>query len=250
MRLFAFFGHSGTGKTTLLEKLSEQFKDEGYRVGYLKLTRHKGSFDKEGKDTFRISQKGVRKIALLHDEGSVLWEYNPRDQIDFIKKHFIGFDFLFIEGNPSIYVPKMQCIKDKMETVENDPLVLYTCSFNNEGDLHIDRDFNRIYEIVKSKAMPLLPHLDCGECGYKTCLEFARSYLKDEVKLKDCKILSKNAVSVWVDGKRIEMKSFVQDFLGSTIIGALSSLRGFEEGGHIRIRVDMETLKNLKKEGI
>ncbi|GEM_PF-515767 len=247
MRIFSFFGHSNTGKTALIEKLVERLNEEGYRTGYLKLTRHKGPFDAEGKDTYRIFKKGVKRIALLHEKGSVLWNYSVEDMVEFIKRHFQGVDFLLIEGNAPIAVPKAQCIKMGEEKVK-DPLLLFTCSYDNAGDFHLEKDFDRIYDVVLKKSMPLLPHIDCEECGFKTCRDFAKAYLKNEVKLKDCRVLSQNAVVVRVDGKRIEIKSFVQDFLGSTILGALSSLKGFEEGGKIQITIDPQSLKALKME--
>lgn len=42
---------SGTGKTTLLEKLIAELKRRGYRVGAMKHDAHQFDIDREGKDS-------------------------------------------------------------------------------------------------------------------------------------------------------------------------------------------------------
>lgn len=243
MRIFNVFGYSNTGKTYLIEKLLQRLNEENYTLGYLKLTKHKGPFDKEGKDTFRTFKKGAKRIGLLHSEGFVIWRYdgNIRDESMFIREHFNGVHYLIIEGKTNLAVPKIKCLGDG-DKVEDDHLILGYCSMKGDGFLHPEKDFRVIYNMVREKSMPLLPHIDCGECGYPTCKDFAVDYLSGRVKLSDCKILSENAVIVRVSGKRIEIKSFVQEFLGNTILGALSSLRGFEPNGEIVIKINPEAI--------
>ncbi len=249
MRLFAVYGNSNTGKTTLITNLIKALKDEGKKVAYLKLTKHKGPFDVEGKDTQRARNNGADKIALVHDKGVVLWDYTKKPHLaDFIRRNFLSFDFVLIEGNAELAVTRIKCIS-KEEEKDSDKLVLYYCSFADVKDtLHPERDFARILSIVKERSVPLLPHLDCAECGFPKCKEFLHNYLDGRVKMRDCKVLYENAVVVRVNGRRIEMKSFVQNFIGSTILGALSSLRGFEKAGTVDIKIDVNALLSLKEE--
>ena len=248
MRLFAVYGNSNTGKTTLTTNLIKALKDEGKKVAYLKLTKHKGPFDAEGKDTQRARNSGADKIGLVHDRGVVLWDYTKKPHLaDFVRKNFLSFDFLLIEGNVELAVPRIKCIS-KEEEKDSDELVLYHCSFADIKDtLHPVRDFDKLLSVVKKRSVPLLPHLDCAECGFPTCKEFLHNYLEGRVKMRDCKVLYENAVVVRVNGRRIEMKYFVQEFVGSTILGALSALRGFEHSGNVEIKIDVNALMTLKE---
>ncbi len=248
MRLFTVYGNSNTGKTTLLTNIIKALKNEGKKVAYLKLTKHKGPFDVEGKDTQRARDNGADKIGLVHDRGVVLWDYTKKPHlVDLIRRNFLSFDFVLIEGNAELAVTRIKCIS-KEEEKDSDELVLYYCSFADIKDtLHPVRDFARILSIVKERSVPLLPHLDCAECGFPTCKEFLQNYLEGRVKIRDCKVLYENAVVVRVNGKRIEMKSFVQEFVGSTILGALSVLRGFEYSGNVEIKIDVNALLTLKE---
>ena len=49
-------------------------------------------------------------------------------------------------------------------------------------------------EIEKNKTIDLLPNLNCGACGYKTCTDFASAVDIDKAELKKC-IHAKKAVT-------------------------------------------------------
>ena len=45
--------------------------------------------------------------------------------------------------------------------------------------VEVDPHIQRIYDV--------LPHADCGACGYPTCMEFAKAVYKGETKTDGCK---------------------------------------------------------------
>jgi len=53
---------SGTGKTTLLEKLIAELKRRGYRVGAMKHDAHQFDIDREGKDSWRLTWPWLSKM--------------------------------------------------------------------------------------------------------------------------------------------------------------------------------------------
>jgi molybdopterin-guanine dinucleotide biosynthesis protein A len=57
-------GHSGVGKTTLLEDLIKRFSAEDFSVGYYKHDAHRFLIDKEGKDTHRARSAGAGIITI------------------------------------------------------------------------------------------------------------------------------------------------------------------------------------------
>lgn len=63
-----FAGLSGTGKTTLIERLIKRFADEGIRPGYYKHDSHRFEMDREGKDTARAARAGAG-IVTINDPG-------------------------------------------------------------------------------------------------------------------------------------------------------------------------------------
>ena len=56
---------SGTGKTTYLEKLIPEFKRRGLRVAALKHDAHDFDIDREGKDSWRMTQAEVLHHSAL-----------------------------------------------------------------------------------------------------------------------------------------------------------------------------------------
>lgn len=71
--VLGFAAYSGTGKTTLIEKLVRNLKVRGLRVAVIKHDGHDFEIDREGKDSWRYTQAGAdisivssaRKTALV-----------------------------------------------------------------------------------------------------------------------------------------------------------------------------------------
>ena len=62
--LIAIIGRSKTGKTTLIEKLIEVFKYQGYRIGTVKHHLADFEFDLKGKDSWRHRQAGAEVVIM------------------------------------------------------------------------------------------------------------------------------------------------------------------------------------------
>jgi molybdopterin-guanine dinucleotide biosynthesis adapter protein len=63
--VICFVGHSGAGKTTLIERLIPALKVRGYRVGTIKRHAHPGfEIDRPGKDTWRHAQAGSDHVVI------------------------------------------------------------------------------------------------------------------------------------------------------------------------------------------
>ncbi len=70
MRLFGISGHSGMGKTTLLERLIPALAARGLVVSLVKHSHKAIEIDRPGKDSFRLREAGCREVLLL---GSERW---------------------------------------------------------------------------------------------------------------------------------------------------------------------------------
>jgi ABC-type oligopeptide transport system ATPase subunit len=62
-RVLGLAGHSGSGKTSLAERLVPALAARGLSVAYLKHDAHRFQMDKPGKDTFRVYQAGAVAVA-------------------------------------------------------------------------------------------------------------------------------------------------------------------------------------------
>ncbi|QOX78318.1 molybdopterin-guanine dinucleotide biosynthesis protein B [Trichlorobacter lovleyi] len=68
----SFVAHSGTGKTTLLEKLIPILKERGYRVGAIKHDAHRFEIDHPGKDSHRLTAAGADSMLICSGEKLAL----------------------------------------------------------------------------------------------------------------------------------------------------------------------------------
>ena len=105
----AFTGQSNSGKTTLIVKLSEQLKDEGFKVCIIKHDPgDKAKFDKEGKDSYKFSQTGA-DVAVVSPTRTTMFKQTP-SEIDEIVTMFGEFDYLLVEGLKTLPLPRI-CVQ-------------------------------------------------------------------------------------------------------------------------------------------
>ncbi len=72
--ILGFSAYSGTGKTTLIEKLIVSLRARGLRVAVIKHDVHGFELDKEGKDSWRFTNAGAELTVLSSAEKTALIE--------------------------------------------------------------------------------------------------------------------------------------------------------------------------------
>ncbi len=217
--ILGFCGESNSGKTTIIEKLIERFR-ERYSIAVVKHTPH--GVDVQGKDSRRFRDAGAREVILLGDEEVRFKEPDSLFKI----LHSLNYDIIFVEGfKTEKFIPKVCFSNGCMGCVAH-------------GD-----DENKIInyieeEIEVEKILKKLPNFNCGECGHKNCEEMARAIYRGEDNFKNCRYWNPNAViSVRVNGKDIYMGKFAQDVVINTIKGLLSSFKGVKEIENVEIKI-------------
>ena len=106
MRIIGFSAYSGTGKTTLMEKLIAALTARGVRVGAVKHDGHDFEIDHPGKDSWRFTQAGAAitavtsagKTALVERRGSELKELLGRIR---------DVDIILVEGWKGEDIPQI-----------------------------------------------------------------------------------------------------------------------------------------------
>lgn len=102
---------SGTGKTTLLEKLISQLKARGYRVGAIKHDAHSFSIDHEGKDSWRLTQAGADTMLITSPDKIAMVKRNPGPEpvLSETIANFCGdLDIVLTEGFKKSAMPKIE----------------------------------------------------------------------------------------------------------------------------------------------
>ncbi|MBI5594289.1 MAG: molybdopterin-guanine dinucleotide biosynthesis protein B [Deltaproteobacteria bacterium] len=103
---------SGTGKTTLLEKLISELKRRSYRVGVLKHDAHRFEIDHEGKDSWRLTQAGADTMVISSKSKLAVVKRNKQPDepsIDLlVEKYFDDVDILLTEGFKKNSFPKIE----------------------------------------------------------------------------------------------------------------------------------------------
>ena len=67
-----FAAYSGTGKTTLIEKLVMTLKAQGCRIAVIKHDAHRFEIDREGKDSWRFTRAGADITLLSSPEKTAI----------------------------------------------------------------------------------------------------------------------------------------------------------------------------------
>jgi molybdopterin-guanine dinucleotide biosynthesis protein B len=230
-KVIGIVGYKGSGKTHLGVNLSEELRRRGYRVAIVKHIQ--GSLDIPDKDT-ALYRKHCDRLIAISNEGRTEF-FNSKTNFEQALKSLDG-DFIIVEGfKEKRNFPRILCLREKGE--EKKLSSGLEIALVGKGNFNSDKDISTIADLVIEKAFKL-PDLNCGDCGFDTCYALAKEILKGKRKVSDCARLGQD-VEVEVDGKPMELNSFVSDILRRTVKGFLSGLKGFK-GGRIRIKIEDE----------
>lgn len=78
--LLGFAAYSGTGKTTLLEKLLPKLTDMGLKVAVIKHAHHNFDIDQEGKDSYRLRKAGASQMLISSRFRNALITETPDEE--------------------------------------------------------------------------------------------------------------------------------------------------------------------------
>jgi molybdopterin-guanine dinucleotide biosynthesis protein MobB len=109
-KAISFVAWSGTGKTTLLEKVIRELKRRGYKVGTIKYDSHGFDIDKPGKDSFRMAAAGADTVMLASGEKlAMIKRHDTVPSIeDILAKYFSDMDIVLVEGFKRSNLPKIE----------------------------------------------------------------------------------------------------------------------------------------------
>jgi len=135
-RAVSFVAKSGTGKTTLLEKVISDLKGRGWRIGVVKHDAHRFDIDHPGKDSHRLTVAGADTMVISSPEKlAMVKKHDASPSIDELLATYFGdVDLVLTEGFKKSGLPKIEVHrKERSSTLlcrgeEHDPTLVAVAS--------------------------------------------------------------------------------------------------------------------------
>ncbi len=111
MKVFGIAGHSGMGKTTLLERLVPEIASRGLVVSLIKHSHKNIDIDRPGKDSYRLRESGCKEVLLLgNDRWALMHELRGAEEptLDYLLDRMQHCDLVLIEGFKDGEFPKLE----------------------------------------------------------------------------------------------------------------------------------------------
>lgn len=240
MIVLGFYGHSNSGKTTIIDGLVSRYRKRCLSVAVIKHTAHRGfELDVEGSDSWRHAKAGADAVGLLsNDRAAVLVHRLPKEEGtragkdvgDVAKGGGAGLlfglvsdavrpDLLFLEGFKHSGVEKV-AVGD---------IALLPGTVHRLAGPDDAAGLRGLVELIdkklkKDRARSRLPGADCGRCGLD-CDRFAEKVASGERKLSECTGHSEVGLKLVVDGTIVPLSRFPGQMVAGALVGILSSLK-------------------------
>ena len=110
-RIVAISGIKNSGKTTLICRLLENFKEKGLRVAVLKHDGHDFKPDVPGTDTYRQLQAGAYGTVVFSKGKYMLVKQQPQITENELMEFFPEADLILLEGFKYSTYPKIEIVR-------------------------------------------------------------------------------------------------------------------------------------------
>jgi len=110
VHVVSFVAKSGTGKTTLLEKVIAELKRRGHRVGAIKHDAHRFDIDHPGKDSHRLTAAGADTMLITSPEKLALIKRHQEQPAieELLATYCTDLDIVLTEGFKRSSLPKIE----------------------------------------------------------------------------------------------------------------------------------------------
>jgi len=211
--IVTFIGWHDSGKTTLASQVVSHLKAMGYRVAVIKSSKESDvMFDTPGTDTAKHRMAGADSVMFVGPDKMVLQAANDNLPLMALAyRYFADVDIVIGEGfKEAPRVAKIEVLRDRARMLRkkvNGVIAVATDLADVEGD--------NVFRLDQS--------LELAQFIEKRFLQGQRN--------------GQDRTVLFVNGKRIALKHFVQEVLASTVHGFVSSLKCADQVEEIEIRI-------------
>jgi molybdopterin-guanine dinucleotide biosynthesis protein MobB len=168
LKALSFVAKSGTGKTTLLEKVIAELKGRGWRVGAIKHDAHNFDIDHPGKDSHRLAAAGADTTLISSPEKLALIKRHAAAPPirELIATYFGDVDIVLTEGFKQSDLPKIEVHRRERSATllcrgeQNDPTLIAVAS---DEPLKLDvpvfdiNDFQGVASFIEERFLKTVP---------------------------------------------------------------------------------------------
>ena len=104
--VIGFAAYSGTGKTTVMEKVIFRLREKGLRVGVIKHDGHGFEIDHPGKDSYRHAQAGASIVVLTSPSGTAEIKKSEESLRECLRR-IQNVDLILVEGFKNEDIPQI-----------------------------------------------------------------------------------------------------------------------------------------------
>ena len=133
--VFGVIGWKNSGKTTLVVRLIEELTRRGLTVSAIKHAHHSFEIDHEGRDSWRFSSAGARRIAVVSSaRWAMVHELRAEDEPEFseVLAQLGACDLVLVEGYKGVPFPKIEARRRRSATkrplTDEDPNIVAIAS--------------------------------------------------------------------------------------------------------------------------
>jgi molybdopterin-guanine dinucleotide biosynthesis protein B len=239
IRALTVTGFHGAGKTKVVVAIVRELTKRGYLVGTVKHIPEKDfTIDRPEKDTWAHARAGARLVVSLSPNEVARIEKRSAKLEDILESLY-GLDFVIVEGFKDFRgLAKVVVAKSEAEARKLVDKFTIACVGTKCAPVPTFGfgQVKGIVDIVEQKAYPPLFGLDCKECGFVSCEEFAAAVVSGKRRWDACTAAVESGITLTIDGRRIPLNPFAQKILAGTVRGMVSSLKD-TKGEQIEIKV-------------
>lgn len=213
--IVCFIGWHDSGKTTLAATVVSHLKSMGLRVAVVKSSAETGiEFDTPGSDTHTHLRAGGDEVMLVAPDQMVL-QTKPKDLSLTVLAHryFPDADIVIGEGfKNERQIAKIEVVTDPEQCLRKEVTGVIAVA----TDLDISAD----YVFRRNEAAEIAAFIK-------------KRYIDNDRKRPD-------KTALLVDGRKIVLKSFIQDSLAGVVAGYIQTLRINDDISEIELRIKLK----------
>jgi molybdopterin-guanine dinucleotide biosynthesis protein B len=215
--IVSFIGWQDSGKTTVAQKVVAILKEKGLRVAVIKSTHHTSiNFDKEDSDTRAYSEASADAVTLMAPDQMVTISHRPEMKLtDIVHRFFHDVDIVIGEGfKNERHIAKIEVTRSDNELLKD--------------------QVNGVVAVVTDRSLPEVAVFRPDQP--EKIAEFIIDQYIEDPKRPDTEAV------LFVNGKKVPMKGFVQEALAGTVLGFIKSLKKTENTQSIELRVKLNRI--------